>query len=175
MTEIPVPQITDFQLPELHHIGIVVRDRDATIRHYQEIMGITSFFSFDNPMPRALVRGQPTPCDTRVGFALLGNTVIELMQPLDRVSPYFHFLEEHGEGMHHVGFLVPNVDESLAKMQGKGLRLLMESAEPAADTKMVYLEGDSLSGVLLEFIQESPAVHAFFQQMYQVIGRKNPL
>lgn len=173
MTEIPVPQPTDFQLPELHHIGIVVRDRDATIRYYRDIMGITSFFSYDSPMPRALVHGKPTPCALRVGFALLGNTVIELLQPLDRVSPYFHFLEEHGEGMHHLGFLVPDVDDYMAKLQEKGPHLLLESAEPAANTKMVLLEGNGLSGVPLEFIQESPAVHAFFQQMYQVIGKKN--
>jgi methylmalonyl-CoA/ethylmalonyl-CoA epimerase len=175
LTEISIPHITDFQLPEPHHVGIVVRDRDATIRHYQEIMGIASFFSYDAPMPRALMHGKPVPCELRVGFALLGNTVIELLQPLDRVSPHFHFLEEHGEGMHHLGFLVPNVDDILAKMQGKGLHLLLESAEPAAETKTVYVEGDGLSGVTLEFIQESPAVHAFFQQIDQAIGRKNLL
>ena len=173
MTEISVPQMADFQLPELHHVGIVVRDRDATIRHYREIMGITSFFSYDAPMPRVLVHGQPTPCDLRVGFALFGNTVIELLQPLDRVSPFFHFLEEHGEGMHHLGFLVPNVDDSLAKLQRKGLHLLLESAEPAADIKNVLLEGNGLSGVLLELMQESPAIHAFYNQMYQAIGKKN--
>jgi catechol 2,3-dioxygenase-like lactoylglutathione lyase family enzyme len=102
LTEIAVPQMTDFQLPELHHVGIVVRDRDATIRHYQEIMGITSFFSFDSSISRALVHGEPTPFDLRVGYAWLGNTMLELLQPLDRVSPHFQFLEEHGEGMHHL-------------------------------------------------------------------------
>lgn len=173
MTEIPVPQTTDFQLPELHHVGIVVRDCDATIRHYQESMGITSFFAYNSPMPRAIVHGKPAPCELRNGFAMLGNTVIELLQPLDRVSPYFHFLEEHGEGIHHFGFFVPNVDDYLAKMQGKGFRLLLESAEPAADTKMVLLQGSGLGGVHLELIQESPAMHAFFNQIDQAIGRKN--
>ena len=53
------------------------------------------------------------------------------------------------------------------------MHILSESVEPAAETKMVYLEGDGLGGVLLELIQESPAVHAFYQQIYQVIGKKN--
>lgn len=172
MTEIAVPQRTDFQLPELHHIGIVVRDRDATIRRYREIMGITSFFSFNSPMSRALVHGKATPFDLRVGYAWLGNTMLELLQPLDRVSPHFHFLEEHGEGMHHLGFFVPNVDDSLAKMQGKGLRLLLESTEPAVDSKTVYVEGNDVSGVVLELMQGGPAIHAFYNQVYQAIGRK---
>ncbi|QBD75439.1 hypothetical protein EPA93_05245 [Ktedonosporobacter rubrisoli] len=173
MTEIAVPQRTDFQLPELHHVGIIVRDRDATIRRYREIMGITSFFSLDVPTSRALVHGEPTSFDLRVGYAWLGNTMLELLQPLDRVSPHFHFLEEHGEGMHHLGFLVPNVDDILAKLQGKGLRLLLESTEPAVDMKTVYLEGNDVSGVVLELIQGGPAIHAFYNQVYQAIGRKN--
>jgi methylmalonyl-CoA/ethylmalonyl-CoA epimerase len=173
LTEIPVPQRTDFQLPELHHVGIIVRDRDATIRHYQEIMGITSFFSFDTPMLHAIYRDEPISYSIRVGFALLGNTIIELLQPLDGVSPYVHFLEEHGEGMHHLGFLVPNVNDYLPKLQEKGLHLLLESADPAADSKMAYVEGDGLSGMLLEFVQETPIAQAFFQQMHQVIGLKD--
>ncbi len=173
MTEIPVPQGTDFQLPELHHVGIVVRDLDATMRRYKEIMGITSFFSFDSSMPRALVHGEPTPFDLRLAYAWLGNTMLELLQPLDRVSPHFHFLEERGEGMHHLGFFVHNVDDYLAKMQGQELRLLLESTEPAVDAKTVYLEANDISGVVLELLQGGPAVHAFYNQIYQAIGRKN--
>ena len=173
MTEIPVPQSANFQLSELHHVGIVVRDRDATIRSYRDSMGITSFFTLDFPMPHALVYGEPTPFDLRVGLAWLGNTLLELLQPLDRVSPHFHFLEEHGEGLHHLGFLVPNVDDSLAEMQGKGVRLLLESTDPTLDAKTVYLEGNGLSGVVLELMQESLALHTIYNQVYQALGRKN--
>ena len=173
MTEIPVPQGIDFQLPELHHVGMVVRDRDATIRRYQEIMGITSFFSFDSPMSRALVYGEPTPFDLRVGYAWLGNTILELLQPLDRVSPHFHFLEEHGEGIHHLGFFVPKVDDYLPQMQEKGLHVLLESAEPSVDSKTVYWEGNDVGGLVLELMQGGPAIHAFYNQVYQAIGRKD--
>ncbi len=173
LTEIPVPQSADFQLPELHHVGMVVRDRDATIRSYRESMGITTFFTLDFPMPHALVHGRPTPFELRVGLAWLGNTLLELLQPLDRVSPHFHFLEERGEGLHHLGFLVPNVNDSMAKMQEKGLRLLLESTDSTLDSKTVYLEGTGLGGVVVEFLQESPALHTIYNQVYQALGRKN--
>ncbi|GHO99222.1 hypothetical protein KSF_092700 [Reticulibacter mediterranei] len=174
MTEIPLTPPTDFQLPKLHHIGMVVRDCDATIRHYKEILGITSFFTYDvPPMPNySLVYGKPATFELRVGFASLGNTLLELLQPLDRVSPFFHFLEEHGEGMHHLGFLVPNVDDYLAKMEGKGLHILGEWGEPSMNVKTVCLQGDSLGGTVLELMQDNPIMQAFHQQVYQATGHK---
>jgi methylmalonyl-CoA/ethylmalonyl-CoA epimerase len=172
MTETPVTLPADLQLPGLHHVGMVVRDRDATIRHYKELLGFKSFFTYDAPpMPNySFVNGKPTAFGLRVGFASLGNTLLELLQPLDRVSPHFHFLEEHGEGIHHLGFLVPNLDDYLAKTEGKGLHLLGEWGEPSMNIKTVYLVGDRLSGTILELMQDGPIIQGFYQQVYQAIG-----
>jgi len=169
MTETPVTLPTDIQLPGLHHIGMVVRDRDATIRHYKEILGLKSFFTYDvPPMPNySFVNGKPTTFELRVGFASLGNTLLELLQPLDQASPHFDFLEEHGEGLHHIGFIVPNLDDYLAKMEGKGLYILGEWGEPSVNIKTVYLAGDSLSGTGLELTQDGPIIQDFYQQVYQ--------
>jgi catechol 2,3-dioxygenase-like lactoylglutathione lyase family enzyme len=174
MTETPVTLPTDIQLPGLHHVGLVVRDRDATIRHYKEILGLKSFFTFDvPPMPNySFVYGKPATFELRVGFASLGNTLLELLQPLDQVSPFFRFLEEHGEGMHHLGFLVPNIDDYLAKMEGKGLHILGEWGEPSMNVKTVCLQGDSLNGTVLEFMQDNPIMQDFYQQIYQATGHE---
>jgi methylmalonyl-CoA/ethylmalonyl-CoA epimerase len=174
MTETPVTLPTDIQLPGLHHIGIVVRDRDATIRHYKEFLGLKSFFTYDvPPMPNySFINGKPATFELRIGFASFGNTLLELLQPLDRVSPHFHFLEEHGEGLHHTGFIIPNLDGYLAKIEGKGLHILGEWGEPSMNIKTVYLAGDNLSGIVLELTQDSPIIQDFYQQIYQAIGHK---
>ena len=174
MTEIPFTTPTDFQLPNLHHVGMVVRDRDATIRHYKEILGIKSFFTYDvPPMPNySFVNGKPTTFELRVGFASLGNTLLELLQPLDRVSPHFHFLEKHGEGIHHLGYIVPNLDDYLSKIEGKGLHILGEWGEPSMNVKTVCLEGDSIGGTVLELMQDGPIIQGFSQQIYQAIGHE---
>jgi catechol 2,3-dioxygenase-like lactoylglutathione lyase family enzyme len=174
MTETPVTIPTDIQLPGLHHVGIVVRDRDATIRYYKEILGITSFFTFDTPpMPNySFVYGKPATFELRVGFTSLGNTLLELLQPLDHISPFAHFLEEHGEGIHHLGFLVPNVDDYLANMEGKGFYILGEWGEPSVNVKTVCLKGDSLGGTILELMQDNPIMQDFHQQIYQATGHQ---
>jgi methylmalonyl-CoA/ethylmalonyl-CoA epimerase len=97
---------------------------------------------------------------------------LELLQPLDRVSPFFHFLEEHGEGIHHLGFLVPNVDDYLAKIEGKGFQILGEWGEPSMNVKTVCLKGDSLGGTVLELMQDGPIMQTFHQQVYQATGHK---
>ena len=173
LTETPVTLPTDIQLSGLHHVGLVVRDHDAAVHHYKALLGIKSFFTYDvPPMPHSLVYGKPTPFELRVGYATLGNTLFELLQPLDQVSPQFHFLEEHGEGIHHLGFLVPSVDDYLAKIEGKGLHIITETGAPSMNVKTVYLGGDSLGGTVLELMQDGPALQDFFQQVFQAIGHK---
>jgi catechol 2,3-dioxygenase-like lactoylglutathione lyase family enzyme len=174
MTETPVTPPTAIQLPGLHHIGLVVRDRDATIRHYKEIMGFRNFFTYDTPpMPYSLVYGKPASFTLRVGYTSLGNTLLELLQPLDQASPLFHFLEEHGEGIHHIGFIIPNLDDYLARIEEQGLHILAEWGAPSMNVKAVYLQGDSLSGTALELMQDNPIIQDFYQQVYQAIDHKS--
>ncbi len=173
LTETPITLPTDIQLPGLHHIGLVVRDCDAATSYYKAFLGIKSFFTYNvPPMPSSLVYGKPTPFELRVGYATLGNMLFELLQPLDRVSPQSHFLEERGEGIHHLGFLVPSVDDYLAKIEGKGLHILAETGVPSMNVKTVYLGGDSLGGTVLELMQDGPGLQDFFQQVYQAIGHE---
>jgi catechol 2,3-dioxygenase-like lactoylglutathione lyase family enzyme len=174
LTETPATLPTDIQLPGLHHIGLVVRDRDATIRHYKEILGLRPFFTYDTPpMPNySFVYGKPATFELRIGFTLLGNTLLELLQPLDQASPHFHFLQKHGEGLHHLGFIVPNLDDYLSKIEGKGLHILGEWGEPSMNVKTVCLEGDSLGGTVLELMQDGPIIQGFYQQIYQAIGHE---
>jgi methylmalonyl-CoA/ethylmalonyl-CoA epimerase len=120
----------------------------------------------------SIVYGKPATFELRVGFTSLGNTLLELLQPLDRVSPFSHFLEEHGEGIHHLGFLVPNVDDYLAKMEGKGFHILGEWGEPSMNVKTVCLKGDSLGETVLELMQDGPIMQTFHQQVYQATGHK---
>jgi hypothetical protein len=53
---------------------------------------------------------------------MLGDVMLELIEPLDDDSIYADFLREHGEGLHHVGLDVPNYANALATLEGKGVR-----------------------------------------------------
>ena len=74
--------------------------------------------------------------------------VIELLQPLDDRSPHAEFLATHGEGMHHLAFLVTDLDEELAAARGANpeLDLLIDGTGPGNEFRWVYLDGRQRQG-----------------------------
>ena len=114
MTVAPLPG-----LPELFHIGWVVRDCAAAQRELGARLGAGPFVSAGTEarFDQALVHGKPVPFSLRIAFGVLGGVLIELLEPLDDRSPHAEFLDAHGEGMHHLAFLVPDFDEQLAAVR----------------------------------------------------------
>jgi methylmalonyl-CoA/ethylmalonyl-CoA epimerase len=90
----------------IRHIGIVVRDIDRAIEHWQD-MGAANFRKFYFSTSRGTCgkvykNGRPHRIEAIMATGELGNLSIELAQPLDDKSVYADFLREHGEGLHHV-------------------------------------------------------------------------
>ena len=121
-------------LPELFHIGWVVRDCAAAQQELGARLGAGPFVSAGTEarFDQALVHGKPTPFSLRIAFGVLGGALIELLEPLDDRSPHAEFLDAHGEGMHHLAFLVPDFDEQLAAVRTARpeAELLIDGTEP---------------------------------------------
>ena len=67
-------------------------------------------------------RGQVVDCKLKLALNTEGPVEIELIQVLEGDTPHSEHIREHGEGLHHIRFCVPNVDEALAKLEAEGLR-----------------------------------------------------
>ena len=94
------------------HIGIVVRDIDRAIEHWQAL-GAANFRKFYFSTSRGTCgkvfkNGRPHKIEAVMASGELGNIGIELAQPLDDKSVYADYLREHGEGLHHV---CPDTDQ----------------------------------------------------------------
>ncbi len=102
-------------------VAIAVRDVPKVAENYWNILGIGPWEIYDWEYPLVRDRqyyGKPALARERIGFAQVGATQLELIQPVDGPSIYGDFLEEHGEGIHHLQFKVEDVDgvaEMLAK------------------------------------------------------------
>src|SRR5688572_6922406 len=85
-------------LTEIDHIGIAVRDLPAALDTYRE--------AFD-----AVVEHREELADEGVEVALLkvAESYIQLLAPLHEDSELAPFLDERGEGIHHVGFRVDDI------------------------------------------------------------------
>jgi methylmalonyl-CoA/ethylmalonyl-CoA epimerase len=138
--------------PPLHHVGIVVRDVDATLNSYKQY-GISGELQiFDLTYPEVKYRGKTLSFSARYAFVGDGETRIELCQPLDDRSPYHDMLAERGEGVHHLCYMVDSVSDYLALLRRDHPEsvIILEAAlaEPLAEFAYVQIE----SGVVLELL-----------------------
>lgn len=127
----------------LDHIGIATRRIDDALRLWQDLLGLQVDFTEE-------VKDQ----GVRVAMLPLGETHIELLEPLSQDSPVGKFLEKRGPGIHHVAVRVTDIRASLAKLKEKGTRLIDETPRQGARGCLVaFVHPASSNGVLLELVQ----------------------
>ena len=150
-------------LPGLYHFGWVVRDCAAAQEELSARLGAGPFRSageevrFDD----VLVRGKPTSVRLRIAFGALGGVLLELLEPLDDQSPHAEFLASHGEGLHHLAFLVDDFDEQLAAVRGVGggaspPDLLIDGTGPGNPVRWAYVDAGNAHGTVIELLERTP-------------------
>lgn len=79
---------------------------------------------------------------------MLGDTMLELVQPVDNTSPIMKFLDKKGEGMHHLSMEVENLPELIEKMESNGYRIVDKFDTPA--WKSAFISPRSSRGALIQ-------------------------
>ena len=123
----------------LDHIGIAVSSIDQAVGVY-EALGLKE-------TRREIVESQ----EVRTAFLPIGDTRLELLEPVGSDSPVAKFLAKRGPGIHHICFAVPDLEGALADLRGRGFRLVHQSPVPGADGRRVaFLHPSAGQGVLIE-------------------------
>lgn len=129
--------------PSIHHIAIAVRDLDAALDFYRDILGL-----------EVTERREVPEEGVEIAFLPAGEGEIELLCPLDEGSGVARFLEKHGEGLHHICLAVEDVEAAMERLRTAGARLL--SGKPRVNvhgTRYVFVHPRSAHGVLLELYE----------------------
>lgn len=126
----------------LDHVAIAVRDTEASLRFFRDELGLP-VVAVDEPPP-------PAP-PVRLTYLGAGETLLQLVEPLDDDSPLAAWLAEHGEGLHHLCFGTSDVTAEIRRLAGD-LPVVVGSGRglPAA-----FLPGALPHGVRIEFTQQS--------------------
>ena len=138
------------------HVSIVVKDMDKAIKYY-EALGVGPFPPFlggpGMSFTGKTVHGEPADYDMDLRFARgdMGGVGLELIQPLNGHSIYDEFLEQKGEGIHHLAFMVEDIDAEIAYMKEKGFKVIQTGAMP--NTRWVYFDTDRVGGMFVELCQ----------------------
>jgi len=162
-------------LPELFHIGWVVRDRDAAEERMIRDLGAGPFRPA-GPAPAeftAVVHGVPTPFSLKISFGVLGGVIVELLEPLDDRSPHAEFLAERGEGLHHFAYLVTDFDRQMAAARNADppMTLLIDGTGQGNPVRWAYLEPEGAPGAVIELLERSEASEAAFGPVLALLGR----
>lgn len=147
-----MPTRTDFQamLDAIDHIGIAVSDIDDRLPIWRDILGL----EFDGI---ETVDDQ----DVRVAFLRLGDAHVELLEPTSDSGAVAGFLDDHGEGIHHLAARCENIEAARRRAEEAGLELLSdEPLEGARDKIISFVHPSDTGGVLLEFCQRSASGNA---------------
>ncbi len=126
----------------IDHVGIAVRDLEAASRFFQEVFQIPPGEIVE--LPDQGVRATLLP---------VGQTRLELLQPLSGDSPVGRFLEGRGEGLHHLAFHVDGIAEKLVNLGAQGLELVDRDPRPGLSGIIAFLHPRSVHGVLTELVQ----------------------
>ena len=138
-------------LPPLSQIGIVVKDLSKALPFYANIWKIGPFKIFEPEYTEMTYRGKPGNFRIRAAIAPSGPIDIELIEPLSGQSVHADFLKDHGDGLHHLGFVVDRLAERVESMGKMGIEVLTGGKRPGVT--WVYLDTESLTGFPIELIE----------------------
>lgn len=150
----------------IRQLGYVVRDIEASMRYWTDLLGVGPFFYYDRA-PLRDCRYLGAPCDAHISAALgqSGPLQIELLQPRDDTpSPYLDFLRSGREGVQHVAFWTEDFEADLASAIKEGFEPVLTgfTIEPAG--RIVYFSdrSDPHPGVMVELSSLSPGKRKAF-------------
>ncbi len=131
-------------ISHIEHIGIAVKNLEESIRFYEDVLGMECY-----------AIEEVSDQKVKTAFFRVGQTKIELLESTDPEGPIGKFLEKKGEGVHHMAFAVKGIENALARMDEKGVRLIDKQPRKGAEgLDIAFLHPKSTHGVLMELCED---------------------
>lgn len=132
-------------MAQIDHIGVAVNSIAEALKFYRDQLGISLLGEEEVPEQKV-----------RTAFLPVGEGRIELLEPTDPEGPVSKFLQSRGEGIHHLALRVTHLEEVLADLKARGVRLIDEKPRSGAHgARIAFLHPKSTGGVLLELCERT--------------------
>ena len=129
-------------LKKIDHIGVAVKDLDASKRFYEESLGLKA-------------EHEEVLGDMKIAFIPVGEVNVELIESTSEEGVIAKFVAKKGEGIHHIAYEVDDVGGLLEKLDAQGVKLVDKEPRKGAHGKMVaFVHPKSTNGVLTEFVSK---------------------
>jgi methylmalonyl-CoA/ethylmalonyl-CoA epimerase len=131
------------KIKHIDHIGIAVKSIEQAGKFYTEYLGLK-------------IKEIENIADQKVNVAFLPITdsEVELLESTHPDGPVARYIDARGEGVQHIAFRVENLEEALAELKGKGIRLIDEKPRKGAGGALIaFIHPKETNGVLVEICQ----------------------
>jgi methylmalonyl-CoA/ethylmalonyl-CoA epimerase len=132
------------KIKHIDHIGIAVKSIEEGKRFFADILGL----KFEKT---EIIEEQKV----KTGFFPIADSELELLESTEADGPVAKFIEARGQGVQHIAFRVENLDEALAELKEKGVRLIdQEPRKGAGGARIAFIHPKETSGVLVELCEK---------------------
>lgn len=129
---------------KVDHIGVAVRDLKQGMDFYKNLFPVAKYEEIPYESGRM-----------DIGMIVAENVKVELLCPWDETSAIGKFIAEHGEGIHHIAYEVPDIYKQMEKVEDLGIRRATEDPYIGAEGHLVFfMHTDDTNGVSYEFCQD---------------------
>lgn len=147
------------ELNQMAQVGFIVKDVEETKKKFAELFGVEVPPTVDcgeYEVTKTQYKGQAAPeakC-LMAFFNLNSGFQIELIQPNEAPSTWREFLDEHGEGIHHIAFHVKGMEEKIKNCEEFGMTLQQKGEYGSADGRYAYLAAYKDLKCLIELLED---------------------
>jgi methylmalonyl-CoA/ethylmalonyl-CoA epimerase len=131
------------KVKHIDHIGIAVKSIEQAGKFYTDVLGL-KIMDIENVADQKV----------NVAFLPITDSEVELLQSTHADGPVAKFIEAKGEGIQHIAYRVENIEQALAELKAKGVRLIDEKPRKGAGGALIaFIHPKETNGVLVEICQ----------------------
>jgi methylmalonyl-CoA/ethylmalonyl-CoA epimerase len=139
-------------------VGLIVRDIDKAVTAYSKVFGlpvpeIRITDTYD--LAKTRYKEKATEARAKLAFFDMGQVSLELIEPVGGPSTWQEFLDEKGEGVHHIAFRVQDTDDVVSFLEDEGIPLVQQGFYTGG--MYSYMDSATKLGVVLELLEDLPA------------------
>jgi len=156
MPPLDLSNLQMLKLPRLGQLGFVVRDIPASMPAYATLYKLDTWFEPKYQEREFIAGGSKIELEFQIAYAFSGKEQVELVQAPAGENIYAQYLAQSGEGLHHLGFYLSDLDRRMAVADEAGLSVLLEGRLKLAGRSQVrfaYLDTRELCGTIVELIE----------------------
>tara|TARA_R110002110_G_scaffold31396_3_gene110733 strand:+ start:5781 stop:6311 length:531 start_codon:yes stop_codon:yes gene_type:complete len=145
--------------------GYVVRDIEAALKHWTEVLGIGPFYYIEHvECDWFTYRGEPSPVDVSLALGNTGDLQIELIQQHnDAPSMYRDFLNAGQEGLQHMSYWTKDFQSDYDRALAAGFKPGQEGQIGGPDGRFAYFDTQTHPGTVIEISSIAGPQEAFFE------------